>query len=108
VSTGPSEAAARQRLDKWLWFARLVKTRTGAQRLVAEGGVRVNRAKVANPAQPLKPGDVLTVTLPGEVRVLRVLGVGARRGPPAEARQLYEDLAPRPAAAGKDFSESGD
>ena len=81
-----------QRLDKWLWFARMAKSRTLAAQLVQEGKVRVNRTKVAKPAQVVRPHDVLTIAVRGQIQVLRVLAAGSRRGPPAEARQLYEVL----------------
>jgi ribosome-associated heat shock protein Hsp15 len=84
----------RQRLDKWLWYARLAKTRTLAQRLAVSGHVRINRDKTDSASQPVKTGDVLTVALPGGVRVLKILAAGERRGPAAEARLLYEDLSP--------------
>ena len=91
----------RQRLDKWLWYARLTKTRTLAQRLAVSGQVRINRDKTDSASQPVKTGDVLTVALPGGVRVLKILAPGERRGPASEARLLYEDLSryapPRPA-----------
>ena len=83
---------AVQRLDKWLWFARIVKSRTLAAQLVQDGKVRVNRAKVAKPAQTVRPEDVLTIVIRGNIQVLKVLAPGARRGPPAEARLLYEML----------------
>jgi ribosome-associated heat shock protein Hsp15 len=81
-----------QRLDKWLFFARLVKSRSLAQKLVLAGAVRVNREKILNAARLVRPGDVLTVAVAREVRVLRILDPGARRGPAPEARRLYEDL----------------
>lgn len=82
----------RQRIDKWLFFARVTKSRTLAARLVQAGHVRVNRQKVADAAHPLKAGDTLTITLPRAVLVYRVVEFGERRGPPAEARTLYDDL----------------
>ena len=91
---GAHAAAATQRLDKWLWFARVVKSRTLAADVVANGKVRVNRVRAAKASQALRPGDVLTLALGGRVRILRVLAPGARRGPPAEARKLYELLSP--------------
>ncbi len=99
VSTGTeAESAATdpapQRLDKWLWFARLTRTRTLAARLVEAGKVRVNREKVLKPAHNIKPGDVITAALGGRVRVARVIDTGKRRGPADEARGLYEDLTP--------------
>lgn len=89
---------AFQRLDKWLWFARLVKTRTLAAELVAAGKVRVNRTRTTKPSRAVYAGDVITATIHGRVRVLKVLAAGARRGPAAEARTLYEDMSPPPAA----------
>jgi ribosome-associated heat shock protein Hsp15 len=87
-------AEGRLRIDKWLWFARLAKTRTLAQKLVASGRVRINRQKNDNAAHPVRIGDVLTIAVGGHVRVLRVAALGTRRGPPAEALHLYEDLTP--------------
>ena len=84
----------RQRIDKWLWFARFVKTRTLAQKLVQSGNVRVNREKTDSASHPLKIGDVLTISLEREVRAVRVLAAGVRRGPAEEARRLYEDMTP--------------
>ena len=89
--------AGRQRLDKWLWFARVTKTRTLAAALVSDGAVRVNQQRVDTPAKALKPGDVLTIALERDVRVLRVVAPGSSRRPYEEARLLYEDLTPPPA-----------
>jgi ribosome-associated heat shock protein Hsp15 len=82
----------RQRLDKWLWFARFAKTRTLSSKLVASGFVRVNGQRVDTPAKPLAVGDVLTVALGRTTLVLRVEGLGSRRGPAEEARTLYTDI----------------
>jgi ribosome-associated heat shock protein Hsp15 len=81
--------APQQRLDKWLWFARVIKSRTSAAQLVESGRVRVNRVRVVKPSHGLRVGDVLTVALRGEVRVLEVRALGERRGPPQEACLLY-------------------
>lgn len=88
----PDADGQRQRLDKWLFFARVVKSRALAAKLVAAGHVRVNRDKTDQPAKPVRPGDVLTIALEHKVLVWRVLGTGTRRGPALEARTLYEDL----------------
>lgn len=97
--TGPRlPKPERQRVDKWLFFARVVKTRALAQKLAVSGRVRINRDKSAQASDTVRPGDVLTITLDGRIQVLRVIGAGDRRGPAAEARMLYEDLSPRPAA----------
>lgn len=84
------------RLDKWLWQARLCKTRGVAARLIASGAVRVNSTRVLKPATPLHVGDGLTFAQGDEVRVLRVRALGVRRGPAPEARELYDDVEARP------------
>ena len=83
---------ATQRIDKWLCYARVVKTRTSAARLVEDGYVRVNGVRSATSAKAVAIGDVLTVALERQVRVLRVLALGDRRGPFHEARQLFEEI----------------
>ena len=84
--------ASLQRLDRWLWFARIMKSRSLAAQLVESGKVRVNRVRVVKPSHMLREGDVLTIALRGQVRVLEVLGMGVRRGPPQEARLLYRSM----------------
>lgn len=84
----------RQRADKWLWFARVVKTRALAAKLVSAGHVRLNGRRMDDPGRGLLIGDVLTVATSGATRVLKVVAFGERRGPAQEARLLYEDLAP--------------
>nr|WP_237153271.1 RNA-binding S4 domain-containing protein [Oryzibacter oryziterrae] len=84
----------RQRIDKWLVYARIVKTRTLSQELAASGHVRINGVKIDSPSQPVKAGDVLTIGLRGRVLVLKVLEFAERRGAYAVASQLYEDLTP--------------
>jgi len=88
-----------RRLDQWLWFARFFKSRTLATRFCASGKLRVNAITVAKAHYGLKIGDVLTFPLGPHVRIIAVRDLGTRRGPPAEARTLYEDLEPpvRPA-----------
>jgi ribosome-associated heat shock protein Hsp15 len=90
----------RQRIDKWLFFARVVKSRSLAAKVVQAGRVRLNRDKIDLPSQQIKPGDVLTITLERRVIVYRVLDPGTRRGPAEEARTLYEDLTPPAASEG--------
>jgi ribosome-associated heat shock protein Hsp15 len=93
VKTGP---VLQQRIDKWLWFARVVKSRSRAAKLVSEGHVRVNGRRVELVAKPVKPGDVLTIAGEHEVRILRVVAPGQRRESYALARQLFEDLSRSP------------
>jgi len=92
----------RQRIDKWLFFARIVKSRSLAAKLVQAGKVRLNREKIEQAAHAVKAGDVLTISLERRIVVCRILQPGTRRGPADEARTLYEDLsapiAERPAA----------
>jgi ribosome-associated heat shock protein Hsp15 len=90
----PDEAL---RLDKWLWFARFCKSRTQASALCAAGRLRLDGTLIHKAHQAVRPGSVLTFPLGPHIRVIRVLALGARRGPPAEARTLYEDLDPPPA-----------
>lgn len=93
----PSAAGgASQRIDQWLWFARIAKSRTLAQALIARGKVRLNRIKIDKPATPVKAGDVLTLSLGPNVRTVEILGMGKRRGPAAEASLLFRDLTPVP------------
>jgi ribosome-associated heat shock protein Hsp15 len=91
---------SNQRVDQWLWFARITKSRTLAQDLIARGKVRLNRVKIDKPSILVKPGDVLTLVVGPAVRSLEVLAIGARRGPAAEARLLFHDLAPPSPRAG--------
>lgn len=88
----PVDAAGRQRLDKWLWFARLVKTRKQAVRLVEDGHVRIDARRTDVPAKAVGPGDVLTIALEREVRVLRIVAVAARRVASGQAQLLFEEL----------------
>ncbi|AYO85055.1 RNA-binding S4 domain-containing protein [Methylobacterium brachiatum] len=88
----------RQRLDKWLWFARFARTRSLAARLSEDGFVRVNGTRAENPAKGIVIGDVVTVAAPHATLAVRVRGLGERRGPAPEARLLYEDLAGIPIA----------
>jgi ribosome-associated heat shock protein Hsp15 len=88
-------AAERQRLDKWLWFARLVKTRKQAVQLIEHGYVRID---VDVPARSVGRGDVLTIALERHVRVLRILAIAERRGPRRDAQLLFEDLTAKDAA----------
>jgi len=100
VGTGSREENAsnrrvvldRQRLDKWLWHARVVKARTSAAALVESGHVRVNGVREKSPGHAVKPGDVITIALDRGVRLMKVTGFAERRGDATAARTLYEDL----------------
>ena len=86
----------RQRVDKWLFFTRITKSRSLAQRLVADGKVRVNSEKLETASSQVRVGDVLTIAKDRRILVLKVLAPGTRRGPAPEAQTLYEDLSPPP------------
>ncbi|PTE08932.1 RNA-binding S4 domain-containing protein [Mesorhizobium helmanticense] len=94
-------AEGRQRIDKWLFFSRAVKSRSLAAKLVVAGRVRINRDKAAQASDTVRPGDVLTITLERRIFIWKVLGTGTRRGPAEEARTLYEDMSPPPAPKGE-------
>ena len=100
------EAGARQRIDKWLFFARVVKSRSLAAKLAVGGKVRVNRDKIMHAAHQVKVGDVLTITLDRRILVYKILAPGERRGPAPEAQLLYEDLSPPPAPASEGLPEA--
>jgi ribosome-associated heat shock protein Hsp15 len=80
------------RLDKFLWFARIVKTRALAQTMAEEGRIRIDGRVIDRAHAPVRVGDVLSFAQRGAVRVLRVEALPARRGPPAEARALYTEI----------------
>ena len=88
----------RQRIDKWLWHARVVRTRTSAAALVDEGHVRLNGGRVSANSQAVKAGDVITIALDRTVRIMKVTGFAERRGDAVAASVLFEDLSPRPQA----------
>jgi ribosome-associated heat shock protein Hsp15 len=84
------------RLDKFLWFARIVKTRALAQAMAERGRLRLNGRVVDRAHAAVRPGDVLSFAQRGAVRVLRVEALPARRGPAAEARLSYCELTGEP------------
>ncbi len=83
-----------QRLDKWLWYARMAKSRSIAAKLIEDGCVRINKQRTVKASAAVKCGDVLTATLHGRVRVIQVRSLGGRRGPASEAQALYLELLP--------------
>jgi ribosome-associated heat shock protein Hsp15 len=86
----------KQRLDKWLFFSRALKSRTLAQKFIETGAVRVNSERTIATDHKVGAGDVLTMTLHERLKVWRILDAGTRRGPATEAATLYEDLSPPP------------
>ena len=90
---GASAEVLGRRLDQWLWFARLVKSRSLAARLCAGRAVMVNQAAVSKANHLVRMGDIIAAPQGAFRHTVRVLGLGTRRGPPAEARLLYEEVA---------------
>jgi len=99
LSADPNSQNA-QRIDRWLWFARFLKTRSLATKFVEQGKTRLTSPnateaiRITKASYLVRVGDVLTFPIGRRVRVIKVLGIAARRGPAPEAQQLYEDLAP--------------
>lgn len=89
-----AELGGSLRIDKWLWQARFCKSRALASKLCAAGRVRVSGSLIQKAHHPVRVGDVLTFPQGHDIRVVRIAGLGLRRGPASEARLLYEDLAP--------------
>ncbi len=82
----------RQRIDKWLWHARMVRTRSAASALAEAGFVRLNGKRMTAPSQPVRIGDVVTLALDRVVKVVAVEGFCEKRGSAPAARALYRDL----------------
>jgi ribosome-associated heat shock protein Hsp15 len=80
------------RIDKWLWHARFCKTRVIAQEKAESGRIRINGNRVEKASYAVRVGDTMTLPTGGKVIALRVLALGERRGPAAEARLLYEEI----------------
>ena len=91
---GPGETLHKERLDRFLFFSRAVKSRTLAQKLIETGAVRVNSERTDRTDHKVGAGDVLTMSLHGRILVWRILDAGTRRGPASEAQGLYEDISP--------------
>ena len=88
------------RIDRFLFFIRLLKSRTLAQHIIEEGHVRIDGKRVEKPSEEVRVGSIIALPMHGEVRIIRVLTLPARRGPAPEARACYEELGidePKPA-----------
>ena len=82
------------RLDKWLWYARFFKTRTQATRLIQSGKLRLNGDIITKPHRAASVGSILTFPKAKNIRVIKIVKLGQRRGPAPEAISLYEDISP--------------
>jgi ribosome-associated heat shock protein Hsp15 len=90
----------KQRIDKWLWYARMLRTRCDAASFVEAGHARINGARTITPGHPVRLGDVITLALDRSVRVIGVAGFAERRGDAKAARRLYRDMAARQELSG--------
>lgn len=100
-------ALASIRVDKWLWYARFFKSRSLAAKVVQSRKLRINSVVVTKASAAVKVADVLTFAQGKHIRVVRLLDLGTRRGPAAEARLLYEDLAPITPKSADDDAPAG-
>lgn len=91
---GTSEPVRKERLDKFLFFSRALKSRTLAQKVIETGAIRVNSERTIRSDLKVGAGDVLTMALHNRIVVWRIVDCGVRRGPASEAQGLYEDLSP--------------
>ncbi|MET0365021.1 MAG: S4 domain-containing protein [Sphingobium sp.] len=89
-STAHVDPAPTQRIDRFLWYARLAANRSAAQALAARGIVRLNGRRIERAHVAVRRGDLLTLPLGSHVRVVRILELPSRRGPAPEAQGLYE------------------
>lgn len=91
---GTVEPVRKERLDKFLFFSRAIKSRTLAQKFIETGAIRVNSERTIRSDHKVGAGDVLTMSLHERIVVWRIVDCGVRRGPAPEAQGLYEDLSP--------------
>jgi ribosome-associated heat shock protein Hsp15 len=98
---GPVEPVRKERLDRFLFFARALKSRTLAQKVIESGAIRVNSERTDRTDHKVGAGDVLTMQLHGRIVIWRILDCGSRRGPASEAATLYEDMSPPPLPHGE-------
>ncbi|WP_169544486.1 RNA-binding S4 domain-containing protein [Sneathiella aquimaris] len=106
MTTQPANTEDTIRVDRWLWFARFFKSRNLATKLVQSKKVRLNSVILAKPSVSVRAGDILTFPQAKNIRVIKILSIGERRGPAPEAQALYEDLAPPEDAPKKPESSS--
>ena len=93
MSGGSAAQSSNQRLDRWLWVARFVKSRSLASRLCIAGAVTLNGMTVTKASHTIRVGDIVVVPQGFLIRTIRVKALGGRRGPPSEARLLYDETA---------------
>lgn len=101
-------SSGKLRLDRYLFFIRLVKSRTLAQRLIEQGHVRIDGKRALKPSEEVRVGSVVALPLDGRIRILRVAALPARRGPATEARQCYQELEEQAGSANVSQQDGGD
>jgi len=89
-----NEQTPSQRIDKWLWHARIIKSRSLAQKLITSGKVRVDTVKITNASSQVRSSNVLTISLERDIKIIEITGIPKRRGPFSEAQTFYNDLTP--------------
>ena len=99
MDKGSAQIETTIRVDRWLWFARFFKSRSIASKMVQSRKIRLNSVVIAKPSVSITENDVLTFPQGTEIRVIKILKIGTRRGPAPEAQTLYEDLAPKATSA---------
>ncbi|MET0137522.1 MAG: S4 domain-containing protein [Sphingobium sp.] len=104
-ATSGTQQVPTQRIDRFLWFARLAGNRTAAQALAERGIVRLNGRRVERAHTPVRRGDLLTLPLGAGVHVLRILDLPTRRGPAPEAQGHYEMIEVGDPDAGRTLAE---
>ena len=93
MSGGPVTQSSKRRLDQWLWLARFVKSRSLASRLCVAGAVTLNGMIVRKASHAIRVGDIVVVPQGFLIRTIRVKALGGQRGPPSQARLLYDETA---------------
>lgn len=92
--TDQNQSLISQRIDKWLWHARFFKTRSIAQKQVTTGKVRVDSEKISSPSRKVLPGNILTITMSRDIKIIEIVGIADKRGPYIQAQLLYNNLTP--------------
>ncbi len=90
-----TQSNPNRRIDQWLFYSRLIKSRSLASRMVEAGKIRINKEKINKASQAVQVGDVITAMIHQRLRVIRIEALGSRRGPAEEAQGLYTDLTPK-------------
>ncbi len=88
----PGSSARKLRIDRYLHCIRLVKSRTLAQGLVEAGHIRIDGKRAIKPSEPVRIGSIIALPLLGAVRIIEVIALPGRRGPPSEARCAYQEI----------------